>query len=71
MYIDAEDPYELQNEIANIDYDNNGNIYNFEEQARADNNMSLIISIFLYGFIAVISVIGITNIFNTVTTNMA
>lgn len=71
MYIDAKDPYELQNEIANIDYDNNGNIYNFEEQARADNNMSLIISIFLYGFIAVISVIGITNIFNTVTTNMA
>ena len=33
--------------------------------------MVLIISIFLYGFIAVISVIGITNIFNTITTNMA
>ena len=71
MYIDAEDPYELQNEIANIDYDNNGNIYNFEEQERANNNLSLIISIFLYGFIAVISVIGITNIFNTIATNMA
>ena len=62
---------ELQNEIANIDYDNNGNIYNFEEQERANNNLSLIISIFLYGFIAVISVIGITNIFNTIATNMA
>ena len=33
--------------------------------------MILIISIFLYGFIAVISIIGITNVFNTITTNMA
>ena len=33
--------------------------------------MVLIISIFLYGFIAVISIIGITNVFNTITTNMA
>ena len=28
------------------------------------------ISIFLYGFIAVITLIGVTNIFNTITTNM-
>ncbi len=29
-----------------------------------------LIAIFLYGFIAVIALIGITNIFNTITTNM-
>ena len=34
------------------------------------NQMVLLISIFLYGFITVISLIGITNIFNTITTNM-
>ena len=28
-------------------------------------------AIFLYGFIIVISLIGITNIFNTISTNMA
>ena len=32
--------------------------------------MVLVISIFLYGFIAVITLIGITNIFNTITTTM-
>ena len=33
--------------------------------------MLIIVSIFLYGFITVITLIGVTNIFNTITTNMA
>ena len=41
-----------------------------EESARAENAVVLVISIFLYGFIGVITLIGITNIFNTITTNM-
>ena len=32
--------------------------------------MIVLFSIFLYGFIIVISLVGITNIFNTITTNM-
>ena len=32
--------------------------------------MLLVIAIFLYGFLAVVALIGITNVFNTVTTNM-
>ena len=43
---------------------------NLEESAKAENAIVLVISIFLYGFIAVITLIGITNIFNTITTNM-
>lgn len=43
----------------------------FAEDMRENNSINLIISIFLYGFVAVISIIGITNIFNTITTNMA
>ena len=31
----------------------------------------IIVAIFLYGFIIVIAIIGITNIFNTITTNVA
>ena len=34
------------------------------------NSLYTLIAIFLYGFIAVIALIGITNIFNTITTNM-
>ena len=34
------------------------------------NRIILVISIFLYGFITVITLIGVTNIFNTITTNM-
>ena len=41
-----------------------------EESIRAENAVVLVISIFLYGFIGVITLIGITNIFNTITTNM-
>ncbi len=71
MYINAENPSKLQEEIIKIDNTNKSNIYNIEEQVNQEKNMVLIISIFLYGFIAVISIIGITNIFNTITTNMA
>ena len=41
-----------------------------EESIRAENAIVLVVSIFLYGFIGVITLIGITNIFNTITTNM-
>ncbi len=69
--INAEDPYKLQEEIIEIDRTNKDNIYNMEEDVRAARSMNLIVSIFIYGFIAVISIIGVTNIFNTITTNMA
>ena len=45
-------------------------IYNYSKSARQINNIVLWISVFLYGFIIVISLIGVTNIFNTITTNM-
>ncbi len=43
---------------------------NLEEEQESMHKMVLLISIFLYGFITVISLIGVTNIFNTITTNM-
>lgn len=45
-------------------------VNNYDQMARQENALWLVIAIFLYGFIAVISLIGITNIFNTITTNM-
>lgn len=46
------------------------NYTNYNEEAEQQNRMVLLVSIFLYGFIAVITLIGVTNIFNTITTNM-
>ena len=43
---------------------------NLEKAKKQEENILLLINIFLYGFIIVISLIGITNIFNTITTSM-
>ena len=41
-----------------------------EANVKEEKAMILVIKIFLYGFIAVITLIGVTNIFNTITSNM-
>ena len=45
-------------------------IFDYEENVRQFNAVMLIVGIFVYGFIGVISLIGMTNIFNTISTNM-
>lgn len=46
------------------------NVDNRNEQVRREKSLYILFAIFLYGFIGVISLIGVTNIFNTITTNM-
>jgi len=48
----------------------NVRVRNIAEEAREQNSMVLVVKIFLYGFIGVITLIGVTNIFNTITSNM-
>ena len=75
MYAKTKDADKLDEEIEqykqeeNIE-DSEIRIFNIQENARAQNAVVLVISIFLYGFIGVITLIGVTNIFNTITTNM-
>lgn len=45
-------------------------IVDYGENVRQFNAIMLIVGIFIYGFIGVISLIGMTNIFNTISTNM-
>ncbi len=45
-------------------------IDNQEEYVNMMTNLIVLVGIFLYGFIVVVSLIGITNIFNTITTSM-
>lgn len=72
LYINSSDTESLEKEIVNY---LNGtefkySVSNIDDEVGATRTMILLISIFLYGFIIVISLIGVTNIFNTVTTNM-
>ena len=60
----------LQNDIDELLKGENYSLNNLEENVRTMNSLFTLVGIFLYGFIAVISLIGITNIFNTITTNM-
>lgn len=66
--IDSKKPEKLQEEIENLKLDIS--IINMDEEVREQRAMVLVIKIFLYGFIAVITLIGVTNIFNTITSNM-
>lgn len=68
LVIDANKPYEVSKELKEIDKELV--FYNYEEQAKRDRAISIVISIFLYGFIVVITLIGVTNIFNVLTSNM-
>ena len=45
-------------------------INTIDENVRILNNFRTLVAIFLYGFIIVIALIGVTNIFNTITTSM-
>lgn len=45
-------------------------ITNFQAGYQEERSTYLLISILLYGFITVVALIGITNIFNTITTNL-
>lgn len=70
IYINAENANELEETISNLNGGQTFVVYNVEKMANMYNAMTLVISIFAYGFIIVISLIGVTNIFNTITTNM-
>ena len=75
LYSQSNDVDKLDAEVEQYKNDNNltnSNLttFNMEKSVKAENAVVLVISIFLYGFIGVITLIGITNIFNTITTNM-
>lgn len=60
----------LQEDIEELLKGKDYSLSNSDENFRTMNNLFTLIAIFLYGFIIVISLIGVTNIFNTITTNM-
>ena len=71
VYINTDNAEETQDEIYNLltDYEI-GEVNNISSNAQSVKSLYTLLAIFLYGFIIVISLIGITSIFNTLTTNM-
>ncbi len=73
LYIKSTDAEKLESLIKEYLLDNditNYNLFNIETEAKAQRSLIILVAIFLYGFIIVISLIGVTNIINTISTNM-
>lgn len=68
LTIQSSDPAALTEQIQKISPALSVN--NMDAQAKEERSMLIVISIFLYGFITVITLIGVTTIFNTITSNM-
>ncbi len=69
LTLNVENPTKFTKDVENL-YPQ-VNIQNIQELVKAQATISLIFQIFLYGFITVITLIGITNIFNTITANVS
>lgn len=73
ILLDVENPDKYQDEMEKVlstepvsDY----SIYNIDKERKTSKSLFTLVAIFLYGFIVVIALIGITNIFNTITTSV-
>ena len=75
LYVQAEDADALQKELSDLKMSgepyNQIMVTNTNEEVRTAKNLMLALEIFLYGFITVITLIGVTNIFNTISTCMS
>ena len=74
MFIESNDADKLQDDIdkiikksPNSDY----SVTNVDANVKSAQSLYTVIAIFLYGFIIVIALIGVTNIFNTITTSIS
>lgn len=54
-------------ELSNSSY----HYYSVKEEMKLVNNLVLVIKILLYGFICLVTLIGVTSVFNTITTSIA
>ena len=71
IYFNSDEPYKLAKSINDLS-SNEVTLYveNIEEEVSQMNSVMLILSIVVYGFIIVVTFIGITSVFNTINSNM-
>lgn len=54
-----------------LDKYSNVNYTNIKESMKQANNLILVVKILMYGFISLVTLIGVTSVFNTISTSMA
>src|SRR5699024_2109190 len=70
LYVKSDDPIKTQENIENIE-NKKHNIQNYYQYMQSDKQMILLLSVFTYGFIALITAISIANILNTLSTSIS
>ncbi|MFC7786453.1 ABC transporter permease [Rossellomorea sp. GCM10028870] len=70
LYINSTDPMETQKALEEV-VPSNLYIYNVYQDRQQEEQLILFLSVFTYGFIALISMISIANIFNTISTSIS
>lgn len=70
LYLSSEDPMATQYGIEEIK-EYYMHLYNMYQTRQRDEQMMLFVSVFVYGFITLISFISIANIFNTISTSIS
>jgi len=70
MRVNSSNPNKLEKEIEQFVNLDKIAITNYTKQKEDEEKLSAMMSIFLYGLLLVISLIGITNIYNTITASM-
>ncbi|MFZ7942932.1 ABC transporter permease [Neobacillus sp. 19] len=70
LYLKTKDPMKTQQDIEEI---KEGNLYihNVYQSRQQEEQMIMLMSVFTYGFIALITAISIANIFNTISTSIS
>jgi putative ABC transport system permease protein len=70
LFLRSTDPMQTQEDIEAIK-ENQIEVYNIYQYRQEEENMMLVMNIFTYGFITLITIISIANIFNTISTSIA
>lgn len=70
LYLSSSDPVGVHDELEELK-DNRMHIFNHHKIKQDDEQFILLISVFTYGFIALITAISIANIFNTISTSIS
>lgn len=70
LYLKSTEPMTTQQEVEEM-HETNLNVYNSYQSRKSEEQQILLMSVFSYGFIVLISAISIANIFNTVSTGIS
>ncbi|MFM9280796.1 ABC transporter permease [Paenibacillus jiagnxiensis] len=70
LHLKSTEPMRTQQEIEEM-HETNLNVYNVYQSRKSEEQQILLMSVFSYGFIVLISAISVANIFNTISTGLA